>query len=212
WNMILPQLVTPYAKLMSATSNGQHPVPTFHSSCTKTNCNGPSRQKLKVTCVYTKYLKEIYLDVCKCCPASLQLLERGLFPSAPVQPTLAVDLDQLNIVSMLFMVSAPNVMNWAKTLMLCLARKGYVLGGQDVLHHHYGQALQYYQVMIDMVSQTVNNMIESSRKHQAQGEHAVIPQTFESLAGNPITRSYFTQDEDQKPSHDRKCLSPYLRS
>ncbi|KAF9509134.1 hypothetical protein BS47DRAFT_1256100, partial [Hydnum rufescens UP504] len=164
WNMILPQLVTPYTKLMSTTSNGRHPVPTFRSSCTKTNCNGPSRRKLKVTCVYTKYLEEIYLDVCKCCPTSLQLLERGLFPSAPVRPTLTVDLDQLDLVSTLFMVGAPNVMNWAETLTSCLARKGYVLGGQDVLRRHYGQALQYYRVMIDMVSQTVNNAIESSRK------------------------------------------------
>jgi hypothetical protein len=60
----------------------------------------------------------------------LQLLERGLFPCAPVRPSLAVELDQLDLVSTLFMVGAPNVTNWAETLSICLARKGYAFEGQ----------------------------------------------------------------------------------
>jgi hypothetical protein len=66
--------------------------------------------------------------------------------------------------------------------------------------------------MIDMVSQTVNNVIECSWKCQAEGEHAVVPHTFKLLARNPITHSYFTLDEDHKPLHDGKCPSPYLHS
>ena len=59
WNILIPQLVTLYAKLMSMTSHGRHPVPSARSSCTKRDCNGPSGRKLTVTCVYSKCLSTL---------------------------------------------------------------------------------------------------------------------------------------------------------
>ena len=75
-------------------------------------------------------MDEIQLDICDtCCPASLQLVERGLFPCAPLYPTLAVEMDLLDLVSTLFMVEAPNITGWSDTLTEFLGKRSYYLGG-----------------------------------------------------------------------------------
>ncbi|KAF9512721.1 hypothetical protein BS47DRAFT_1254827, partial [Hydnum rufescens UP504] len=81
---------------------------------------------------------------CSCCPAAIQLLEQGLFPSAPIRPSLAVEIDQLDLISIFFMTTALNIMGWAETLGTFLGKRGYVLEGQGDLRRRYGKALQYY--------------------------------------------------------------------
>ena len=59
---------------------------------------------------------DIELDVCKCSPAAVQLMEAGAFPCAPLQPSLAVDLRVLEFALNLFVQISPN--NTAFTLAL----------------------------------------------------------------------------------------------
>jgi len=56
------------------------------------------------------------LVLCTCKDVALQLLGRGLFPCAPIQPTLAVDLQMLDFVRELFVNAAPNMTAWCATL------------------------------------------------------------------------------------------------
>jgi CxC1 like cysteine cluster associated with KDZ transposases len=69
------------------------------------------------------------LDICdSCAPAALQLVECGLFPCAPLYPTLAVKMDLLDLVSILFMVKALNITGWSDTFTKFLVKRSYYLG------------------------------------------------------------------------------------
>jgi hypothetical protein len=68
----------------------------------------------------------VSLDVCEC-SAAPQLLVRGLFPCAPNWPTLAVDVNLLQLASKLFLRTPPNISAWSDTVEASLADRGYQL-------------------------------------------------------------------------------------
>jgi hypothetical protein len=59
--------------------------------------------------------------------AAVQLVKRGLFPCAPVHPTLAVSIDMLEFVAGLFVHLPPNERAWASNLSDFLKKRGYRL-------------------------------------------------------------------------------------
>ena len=63
-----------------------------------------------------KFLEIEILVLCTCTEPALQLLAHGLFPCAPLFPTLAVDLQMLDFVRELFVNTAPNITAWCDTL------------------------------------------------------------------------------------------------
>ena len=77
----------------------------------------------------TQYLviEEIQLAKCKCHLIAVQLLKRGLFPCAPIAPTLAVDIRILDFLQRLFVRISPNHTAIAQALEDCLAAQGYKL-------------------------------------------------------------------------------------
>jgi CxC1 like cysteine cluster associated with KDZ transposases len=74
-------------------------------------------------------IDEVTLTICNCCPATFLLLELGLFPSAPIHPMLAVNLDLLDFTSTVFKVEQPNIHGWTNSLQRFLQKWGYVLDG-----------------------------------------------------------------------------------
>jgi len=54
-------------------------------------------------------------------------MDIGLFPSAPLFPTLAVDLQVLDFVRELFVNAAPNITAWCNTLESFLSVRGFKL-------------------------------------------------------------------------------------
>lgn len=66
------------------------------------------------------------IQVCSC-SAALYLLSRGLFPCAPTAPSLAVDLNMLELVNELFVCSPPNITGWCDTLEAFLGNRRYKL-------------------------------------------------------------------------------------
>ena len=64
---------------------------------------------------------------CNCMPAAVQLLSYGLFPCAPDRPSLAVDLNMLQLVQELFVRSPPNHTAWCDTLEVFLDARHYKL-------------------------------------------------------------------------------------
>lgn len=72
-------------------------------------------------------LELLEIRVCACTTAALQLLNRGLFPCAPVAPTLAVDMKLLELVRELFLRMPPNVTAWCDTLESFLGERRYKL-------------------------------------------------------------------------------------
>jgi hypothetical protein len=72
-------------------------------------------------------LKEINIITCPCFPVPLQLLRRGLFPCAPLVPSLAVNLRILEFVRLLFVRQAPNQTAWCDAVETFLDGMGYKL-------------------------------------------------------------------------------------
>ena len=68
------------------------------------------------------------LAICECRPASVQLVEMGYFPCAPVRPSLAVDINLLEFVTIASHTMAPNVKGWSDTLQSFLTVRGFLLG------------------------------------------------------------------------------------
>ncbi|KAF9520182.1 hypothetical protein BS47DRAFT_1287607, partial [Hydnum rufescens UP504] len=53
---------------------------------------------------------------CECQPACIQLLQRGLFGCSPYRPGVAVDVKQLDFLSILHTNIAPNLSAWCVSL------------------------------------------------------------------------------------------------
>lgn len=64
---------------------------------------------------------------CKCLPIAVRLVNQGLFPCAPLWPSLAVSIEMLEFVSILFVHQAPNERAW------CAALEQYL----DGCGHHF---------------------------------------------------------------------------
>ncbi|KAF9511120.1 hypothetical protein BS47DRAFT_1299400, partial [Hydnum rufescens UP504] len=64
---------------------------------------------------------------CACKPAAVQLVNHGVFPCAPVHPTLAVDIGMLELVAGLFVHLAPNKQAWMENLYSFLKKRHYWL-------------------------------------------------------------------------------------
>jgi CxC1 like cysteine cluster associated with KDZ transposases len=56
---------------------------------------GSQHHSLEVLCVHVEHVQDITLDIFKCRPAPVQLVQHGFFPWSLVHPTLAVSLDML---------------------------------------------------------------------------------------------------------------------
>jgi hypothetical protein len=76
---------------------------------------------------FSSALREIELIVCLCRPATDQLIRRGLFPCSPLQPSLAVDLSLLEIITSSFYHLTLNTTGWAILLEQHWRWNGYAL-------------------------------------------------------------------------------------
>lgn len=79
------------------------------------------------------YLELEVMTFCPCESVPLSLLRRGLFPSTPTFPTLAVDVTMLEFVRELFVNSSPNTTAWCDTLEQFLRSRKYKLETQVCL-------------------------------------------------------------------------------
>ncbi|KAF9503553.1 hypothetical protein BS47DRAFT_1309601 [Hydnum rufescens UP504] len=93
---------------------------------------GKQWRLLKVLCMYFECLETIEFHVCGCPSrtAARQLVLRGLFPCAPLHPSLAVSIDMLEFVAELFVQQAPNERAWAATLENFLKRSRVQIWGE----------------------------------------------------------------------------------
>lgn len=136
---VIPKLVLPYFELLRKTENLRLcPSQTTESACA---CKGVI--VLTTTCVsfngeYSDSLdglsnqrarsglSSLSLNICRCRPAPLQLLERGYFGCAPCFPTLAVDVNVLEFCLELFVRIAPNKTAFCHALEAFLKSRGYM--------------------------------------------------------------------------------------
>lgn len=139
--VVIPSLIQPYLALTRRTENLGAVDRKYLVECT---CGRASSRTLTVTCIHfdckdtftcnkqimiLTYLaiEEITIRTCICTPAPQALLARGLMPSSPTNPTLAVDVKLLEFARMQFLHMAPNTTGWCAALEACLRNLGFKL-------------------------------------------------------------------------------------
>ncbi|KAG2356502.1 hypothetical protein BDR07DRAFT_1300303 [Suillus spraguei] len=125
---VIPSLISPYLCYIQQSGSLQsiHDLrcPTEEDShCSQFCCP----QTLAITCVLFDHACFISISCCKCSPAPLQLIKRGLFACAPVAPSLVVDIHMLELVKNLFVQMTPNLTAWCEALEIFLSDQGYKL-------------------------------------------------------------------------------------
>ncbi|KAJ3816805.1 hypothetical protein F5880DRAFT_1512329, partial [Lentinula raphanica] len=119
--------------------------------------------ELSVLVVRFCELERILLNVCACRTAAVQLVERGLFPCAPLQPSLAVDMRVLDFVARLFLRISPNTTALADTICDFLSSQGYHMQGEDPLRRRFGNALHWYTSLQDAMTQFIDSILSVTR-------------------------------------------------
>src|SRR6266436_5657666 len=163
---ILPKLIQPYmawvcqhatANSLGVLSSGTPLIPIPDAVNIPCSCQNP-HTVLNVTCVYMDRLEEIKVQHCLKHPATIQLLELGLFPCTPVWPGLAVSLVMLEWVCTLFLHMASNVQAWADTVEIMLKCQGYLFRKSHSFCHRFNNALVHYQMLIRLVEAEMTQM------------------------------------------------------
>jgi hypothetical protein len=128
--VVIPSLIRPYLRLVRETGNLESPAPPISPPSCRI-C--PRMRTIDVVCVYMD--RKIYLmfynalvlicvvgmdsikiPSCAHCLASKTLVTAGLFPCAPLLPSLAVDMKMLRFVNELQVRSSPNNTAWCDAL------------------------------------------------------------------------------------------------
>ncbi|KAJ3747980.1 hypothetical protein DFH05DRAFT_1393313 [Lentinula detonsa] len=157
---VIPKLVRPYLRLLHETQNLQQESVPATSECV---CLG-TVYSLSVLVVRFDYLERISLGFCTCRSAAVQLVERGFFPCAPLQPSLAVDIRLLDFATRLFLKISPNNTAISNTLTEFLEARGYQMKGEDPLRRRFGNALQWYNSLQHATTQLVDSILAANRE------------------------------------------------
>ncbi|KIJ36843.1 hypothetical protein M422DRAFT_100018, partial [Sphaerobolus stellatus SS14] len=86
---------------------------------------------------------------CQCKPASEQLMIRGLLGCEPMQPSIAFDINLLDLVSITMFNLPPNISGWALSLEQFWKDRGYGLGPRHYLKRRFSAVYQWYNVLKD---------------------------------------------------------------
>ncbi|KAG6913082.1 hypothetical protein DXG01_009818, partial [Tephrocybe rancida] len=175
--------------------------PVAQQACT---CGMP-RRDIEVIIVHFDSLEKIMLTICPCSPAPRQLIQRGCFALAPLEPTLVVDFKVLDFVSMLFLHVAPNNTGWTDTVETFLTKQGYKLAAEGSLRKRFGNALVWYNVLQDATTHHIDQVLRIARRRAIEIDDGMdISQEFEegdpfsSLCGRQSNPPPFS-NEDSSP-------------
>ncbi|PPR01991.1 hypothetical protein CVT26_008736, partial [Gymnopilus dilepis] len=154
---IIPALLRPYLHLLKETSGLRLMESVRRKGCK--GCDGV--RQLTVSCIYFERIENINLCMCK--EPALQLLECGLFPCAPSEPTLAVDLNVLDFARELFVNAAPNTTAWCDTLEGFLGSRKYKLKTRNSLRGRFGNALHWYANLTNTANLKIRDYLNAVR-------------------------------------------------
>ncbi|KAG1859391.1 hypothetical protein C8R48DRAFT_748596 [Suillus tomentosus] len=163
-NEVIPSLITPYlAYLRKSTSLRDHIGPQ-PDEVAAFQCKSSCQQRaLDITCILFNYIEILRIESCTCASAPLQLLARGYFACAPIAPSLAVDLQLLELVKTLFVHITPNTTAWCETLENFLAGCGYQLTTKDNLRRRFSNAYHWCSVLCMSAEDHLSNLIGTYR-------------------------------------------------
>ncbi|KAJ6534910.1 hypothetical protein B0H19DRAFT_964183, partial [Mycena capillaripes] len=115
------------------------------------------------------------ISPCNCWTAPLQLLERGLFPSAPLWPGLAVDVCLLEFTMKLFVRIVPSKSAMVGALEEHLRDLGFKLPSDDGMRRQFSASLEWYTHLRHRVDAHIDEVIETTRKHTTSSPSDAFP-------------------------------------
>lgn len=103
---------------------------------------------LGVVCEYRDYpltshsflplgFKNEAFRTCACQPAARSLLARGFFPCAPIRPTMAFNLDILELITLQSHNGAPNTTAWSNSLEVFWKRRQFLMPSEVLIPFSY---------------------------------------------------------------------------
>ncbi|KAG1896097.1 uncharacterized protein F5891DRAFT_1130422 [Suillus fuscotomentosus] len=162
---IIPRMIVPYLSYIEETLSLRHAnIPGEHHSNDGECGTGCRTRSIKVACVLFDAFEEITIIACPCFPAPLQLLRRGLFPCAPMVPSLAVDLRVLKFVRLLFVRQSPNQTAWCDALETFLDGMRYKLTLKNSLRRRFSNVFHWYWVLTVLARDYISTLITDARK------------------------------------------------
>ncbi|KAG1898846.1 uncharacterized protein F5891DRAFT_954811 [Suillus fuscotomentosus] len=166
---IIPRMIVPYLSYIEETLSLRHAnVPGERHSNDGECGTGCRTRSIKVACILFNTFEEITIIACPCFPAPLQLLRRGLFPCAPMVPSLAVDLRVLEFVRLLFVRQSPNQTAWCDALETFLDGMRYKLTSKNSLRHRFSNAFHWYRVLTVLARDHISTLITDARKDSSR--------------------------------------------
>ncbi|KAK7433847.1 hypothetical protein VKT23_020516 [Stygiomarasmius scandens] len=154
-------------------TNNLRDFPPMRLLSVRCSCCTNARE-LKIDVVRFDKFETIRLWTSDCNLAIVQLVQNGLFPCAPKQPTLAVDVRMLDFVSRLFLRVSPNHTAWCSAVEDFLRGQGYRLQGKDPLRRRFGNALQWFSSMKAHLDVFIKSLLSKTR---TQLQKALSPPT-----------------------------------
>ncbi|KZS89187.1 hypothetical protein SISNIDRAFT_395865, partial [Sistotremastrum niveocremeum HHB9708] len=224
---VIPSMEPLYRKLLRETDSLKRQPPAYKTpACT---CGGKVRN-IKVKCIMWDAIKDLTIPKCACRPASSQLLARGLFPCAPLEPSLAVQIPVLQLVTKLFLRVAPNISAFSETLEEFLADRNYKLKTKDSLRRRFSNALLWFNYLEDTLETNIDHLIHADSTdssvthdhsqesnppsrtadlHSVNNSDAIIPPTSDPPKRSTSSSS---DDHDGDTQNSRTQPSAYLRA
>ncbi|KIJ32566.1 hypothetical protein M422DRAFT_213744, partial [Sphaerobolus stellatus SS14] len=160
---VIPALVQPYMALRFETKCGRTPsvikssplLGRQHRPC---SC-GRRKKRIPVEVAFWDHIERVYVTYCLCHPASETLIKMGLFGCAPIEPSMAFDVNLLDLISTNMTFLAPNVGGWSITLETFWRERGYSLGQRERVRRRFSNALHWYTVLLEAVNKCVVDSI-----------------------------------------------------
>jgi len=110
---------------------------------------------------HTLVINTLYLRVCDLHTAATSLIHLGFFPCAPKRPSLAVDLNLLDLIRLYSLYTSPNITGWSQTIETYLKARGHTLR-TDVCHTYtlsFNDQLISLSIRFEDVSATASSGI-----------------------------------------------------
>ncbi|THU94779.1 hypothetical protein K435DRAFT_819914 [Dendrothele bispora CBS 962.96] len=183
------------------TTNNLRDVCRLNLEPGRCNCCRNVRE-LSVKIVRFDKYESVRLWASDCRPAAVQLISSGLFPCAPVYPTLAVDIRMLDFVTRLFLRISPNHTAWCGAVDDYLRCQGYNLEGKDPLRRRFGNSLQWFNSLQASCEAWITSLLNNTR--QVLRDETEQETEDESGKGRRRVSVEEIQDEDSPPT-DSRC-------
>ncbi|THU87648.1 hypothetical protein K435DRAFT_681343, partial [Dendrothele bispora CBS 962.96] len=162
---VIPSLVEPYMEMLRETQDLR--LDAQRHLVEPCSCNGAYYREISQSTKFGTAIEKLKIWFCGICsPTTPQLVRSGLFPCAPLAPTLAVDIRMLDFVNRLFLRVSPNITAWCGALEDFLRQQGHWLQGQDPLRRRFGNCVLWFTSLQDAVCTHTKTVLEDVRSER----------------------------------------------